>query len=201
MCGSSLHSWGTHCVNRLMMWWPSGASDGSSTVGTTPSLNGAVAGRPARASSNARSRYATECASSTPPDRSVSSGMDGKLGRRSSAQLIFTTPLRVFQFWMSSTNSAGSSDASSCCRNVIFGWIAVTIHGARTSSPLSRTTPVARPSLVRIRATRAFVRTSQPRDSALRRIASATAPIPPSGTAHEPRWPSPTSPIEWCAIT
>ena len=35
-----------------------------STVGITPSLNGAVAGAPARASSNARSRYAIECASS-----------------------------------------------------------------------------------------------------------------------------------------
>ena len=32
-------------------------------------------------------------------------------------------------------------------------------------------------------------------------IASATAPIPPSGKPQEPRRPSPTSPIEWCAIT
>ncbi len=75
-------------------------------------------------------------------------------GARSSAQLIFTTPLRVFQFSMSSTKSAGSSTRSICSRNVIFGWMAVTTSGARSSSPVSSTTPVAAPPSTRIFATR-----------------------------------------------
>ena len=58
----------------------------------------------------------------------MSSGLDVKTGSRSSAQLIFTTPLRELQCSMSRTKSAGSSLGSSCCRNVIFGWIAVTIE-------------------------------------------------------------------------
>ncbi len=131
----------------------------------------------------------------------MSSGLDVNTGRRSSAQLILTTPLRELQCSMSRTKSAGSSLGSSCRRNVIFGWIAVTISGARISSPSSNVTPRAFPLAVRIRATRALVRISAPNVRALDSIAADTAPMPPSGTAHAPRLPSPTSPIEWCAIT
>jgi hypothetical protein len=49
--------------------------------------------------------------------------------------------------------------------------------------------------------TRASVRISAPNASAAPRIASLTAPIPPCWKPHDPRWPSPTSPIEWCSIT
>ena len=45
------------------------------------------------------------------------------------------------------------------------------------------------------------MRTSAPNDSADRRIAPATAPMPPSGKPQLPSWPSPTSPIEWWAMT
>ena len=40
-----------------------------------------------------------------------------------------------------------------------------------------------------------------PKLRAERAIASETAPMPPSGYPQLPSWPSPTSPIEWCAIT
>ena len=45
------------------------------------------------------------------------------------------------------------------------------------------------------------MRISHPRDSAERRIESETAPIPPCWYPHDPRCPSPTSPIEWWSIT
>jgi hypothetical protein len=102
---------------------------------------------------------------------------------------------------MSSTKCAGRSVASICRRNVICGWQAVTTIGARSSSPSPSTTPVVRPSRIAMRSTIAFVRISAPAERALRSIAAATAPIPPSGTPHDPSVPSPTSPIEWCAMT
>src|SRR5437867_10062902 len=180
---------------------PSGASEGSSTVGTTPSENGRLAGIARRASSNAVSRYSTQCASSIPPDRSVKSGAPENRGSFDSAQLILTTPLRVFQCSMSFTNSSGSSLRSNWRRNVSFGWHAVTTTGAMSSSPPSSATPDTRPCRTRTRSTGAFVRTSAPKDRALRSRASATAPMPPSGTPHPPRVPPPTFPIEWWAIT
>ena len=84
---------------------------------------------------------------------------------------------------------------------MIFGWIAVTTDGAQDLLALLQRDAARHPVEVRIRATRAFVRISAPNVRALDSIAAETAPIPPSGTAHAPRLPSPTSPIEWCAIT
>ena len=77
----------------------------------------------------------------------------------------------------------------------------LTTTGARSSSPFSSATPTARPPRTRIFFTRASVRISAPNDSAERRIASETPPMPPCWKPHEPRWPSPTSPIEWWSIT
>ncbi len=128
-------------------------------------------------------------------------GTDVKLGSSLIATLTFTTPLRVFHRSMSHTKSAGSSWRSIRSRNAIFGWIVVTTTGARSSLPSSSTTPTARPPRTRILSTFAFVRTSQPKASAALRIESLTAPMPPCWKPHEPRWPSPTSPIEWCSIT
>ena len=115
--------------------------------------------------------------------------------------MIFTTPERVFQRSMSVTKSEGSSFRSSSSRKAIFGWIVVTTQGAWISSPLASATPTARPSRVRIFLTRALVRTSQPKASAERRIESDTPPMPPSWNPHDPRCPSPTSPMEWCSMT
>ena len=47
----------------------------------------------------------------------------------------------------------------------------------------------------------ASVRISAPKLRADRSMASATAPMPPSGKPQLPRWPSPMSPMEWWAIT
>ncbi len=77
----------------------------------------------------------------------------------------------------------------------------LTTTWARISSPLSSTTPVARPPSTITRATRAPVRISAPWLRAARSIAVETAPMPPSWNPQLPRCPSPTSPIEWCAIT
>ena len=67
--------------------------------------------------------------------------------------------------------------------------------------PFSRMTPAARPPESRSWLTFAPVRISAPFSRAAPAIASATAPMPPSWKPQLPRWPSPTSPIEWCAIT
>ena len=125
----------------------------------------------------------------------------GEVRQLGDGQVILTTPLRDFQRWMSATKSAGSSARSSCSRKVIFGWTAVTTTGACSSSPPRSTTPLARPPETSTRSTGARVRTLTPSSSAERRMASATAPMPPSGKPQLPRWPSPTSPIEWWAIT
>ena len=69
--------------------------------------------------------------------------------------------------------------------------------GARISSPLSRTTPAARPFFTITLATLALVRISVPKLRAELLMASATAPMPPSGNPQLPRWPSPMSPMEW----
>ena len=79
--------------------------------------------------------------------------------------------------------------------------MAVTTTGACSSSPPARATPVARPPETSTRSTRAPVRTVAPSSRAERWMASETAPMPPSGKPQLPRWPSPTSPIEWWAMT
>ena len=52
-----------------------------------------------------------------------------------------------------------------------------------------------------MRSDRSFGAISAPRLLALDSSAAATAPMPPTGVAQEPRCPPPTSPIEWWAIT
>ena len=95
----------------------------------------------------------------------MSSGFEVNTGRRSRAQLIFTTPLRDCHDSMSRTKSAGSSLGSSCCRNVIFGWIAVTTSGASSSSPSSS-----------VDAARRAVRGQDPRDARVRPDLGAERP-------------------------
>ena len=204
MCGVWLHSLGTHWVNRDMMWVPSGQRVLSKAVGMTPSLKGRSAPRPSRASWKARSMYSIDGAISTDPVWCSASSVPGsavKSGSSERARLILTTPLRVFHRSMSSTKSAGSSVALMWSRKAVWGWRVVTTTGARISSPLSSTTPRTRPLVTMVRATRAPVRISAPRLRADRSMASATAPMPPSGKPQLPRCPSPMSPMEWWAIT
>ena len=187
-------------MNIEKLWTPSGIRVLSSVVGMTPSTNGRSAPfRNRWASWNASSAYWGEKHSSTEPVWWSWSSLPGsamKSGSSLMARLIFTTPLRVRQFSMPRTKSAGSSFGARSRRKAICGWIVVTTTGARISSPLSRATPTARPPRTRILATRAPVRISAPKDSAARRQASDTPPIPPSWYPQDPRWPSPTSPIE-----
>src|SRR6185437_10698757 len=78
----------------------------------------------------------------------------------------------------------------------------VTTTVAVSSSPLSSTTPLAWPVWsIWILATRALVLIVAPNSVAALAMALATAPMPPSGKPQLPSRPSPTSPIEWCAIT
>ena len=77
----------------------------------------------------------------------------------------------------------------------------VTTTGARSSVPSASTAPCTRPPFTSSRSTRASVRISAPNDSAERRIAADTPPMPPSGKPQLPSCPSPTSPMEWCAMT
>ena len=81
------------------------------------------------------------------------------------------------------------------------GWVVVTTTGARNSSPPRSVTPRARPRETSIRATGAPVRTVAPCARAAAASARVRPPIPPSGNPHCPSWPSPTSPMWWCAIT
>ena len=66
-------------------------------------------------------------------------GIAVKSGSSDIATLIFTTPERVFQRWMSVTKSAGSS-VGIMSRNAIFGWTHVTPIGRG-----ARSRPRARP--------------------------------------------------------
>ena len=109
-------------------------------------------------------------------------------------------PLRVCQPRMSSTKSGGSTAGSSSRRNEICGCAVVTTIGASMSSPLASVTPVTRPSLVRILATSASVRSSAPNERAAAASAPVTPPMPPRGKPHAPACPS-VSPMWWCSIT
>ena len=142
------------------------------------------------ASWNARSAYCGLKHSSTDPvwwSCWFVPGIAVKFGSSLIATLTFTVPERVFHRSMSHTKSAGNSCLSSRSRNAIFGWMVVTTTGARSSSPFSSATPTALPPRVRIFATLASVRISAPNDSALRRIESLTAPIPPCWNPQLPR--------------
>ena len=124
-----------------------------------------------------------------------------KSGSSDRARLILTTPLRVFQCSMSVTKSSGRFARPTWSRNAVRGCRLVTTTLAVSRWPFSSSTPAARPLLSRIRLTRASVRISAPTARAAFAIASETAPMPPSAKPQLPRWPSPTSPIEWWAIT
>jgi hypothetical protein len=104
--------------------------------------------------------------------------------------LIFTVPLRVCHALISATKSGGSTLGSSSRRNTICGCAVVTTTPASTSSPLASVTPVARPPLVRIRATSAPVRISAPDERAAAASAEVTPPMPPRGNPHAPACPS-----------
>ncbi len=114
-----------------------------------------------------------------------------------------TTPDRVFQCSMSVTKLSGRCSGPTWSRKAVFGCREVTTTLASISSPRSRITPVARPvpGAMAIFATRASVLIVTPADRAALAMAAATPSMPPSGNPQLPRCPSPTSPIEWCAIT
>src|SRR6266545_3981278 len=144
--GASAQSSGTHWVNIEKLWTPSGINVLSRVVGMTPSTNGRSAPfRNRWASWNASSAYWGEKHSSTEPVWWSWSSLPGsamKSGSSLMARLIFTTPLRVRQFSMSRTKSAGSSFGARSRRKAIWGWIVVTTTGARISSPFSSPTPM-----------------------------------------------------------
>ena len=170
----------------------------------TPLLNGRRAGRPSRASMNARSMYCMVGAISTEPVWCSCRFVPGsavKSGSSASARLILTTPLRVFQCSMSVTKSSGRF----CAADVVQERGARVQRGdddlAVISWPFSRTTPAARP----------FVE-QDPGDPGagpdLGAELAGGAGDRVGDRAHAalgkpqlPRWPSPTSPIEWWAIT
>ena len=122
-------------------------------------------------------------------------------GSSASARLILTVPERDRHCSMSWTNSAGRCRRSIWRRNVIWGWQVVTTSGASNSSPPLITTPVTRPSRTVTFSTGALTRTLAPKASAERRIASETAPMPPSGMPQDATWPSVSCPVEWCMST
>ncbi len=70
------------------------------------------------------------------------------------------------------------------------GSTAETTAAAAISSPLSSTTPVARPLRSAISATGASVRISAPSSRAAAAIASLTAPVPPRARPQERKAPS-----------
>ena len=207
MCGSSAQSCGTHWVNSENTWVPSGLSVLSSVVGITPSRTARSAGRPSRASME---RPLDELHGRRHLDRAgevlghvADVRRRGEVrAARSSARLIFTTPERVFHRSMSVTKSSGSCFSPTWSRNAVRGCSVVTTTGAVISSPDASTTPVDPAAVGRdLLDARRTCGSRAPKDSAARRIAAETAPIPPSGKPQEPSWPSPTSPIEWCAMT
>ena len=111
-------------------------------------------------------------------------------------------PLRLFHRSMSATKSSGSSRAVELLeeghlrmgrRDHDIGpdFLARLQHARRSRGRCARGCA----------ATGASVRTTAPNDSAALRSASLTAPIPPRGKPHDASWPSPMSPILWCAIT
>ena len=168
------------------------------------SANGSAAARPATASWNAPSMSSSDSASTiVPPCTSGSKpGLAVNSGSRSTATFTFTVPLRDLPA-LDALDEVGRAArrGRSCSRNVIFGCVAATTTSARSSSPDSSVTPRTRPLRTSMRATAASVRTVAPFAIAASRSARLTAPMPPSGKPHEPSWPSPTSPILWCAIT
>ena len=102
---------------------------------------------------------------------------------------------------MAVTNDSGRCLASTCFKNAIFGCVVVTTTSAKSSSPSSRTTPVARPEWIVIPA-HVRLRAHEHAVGLRRfRMAVVTLPMPPSGNPHDPMGPSPTLPMLWCAIT
>ncbi len=124
-----------------------------------------------------------------------------KFGSSARARLILTTPLLVFQCLMSLAKSDGRLCSPTWSRKAVRGCSVLTMVPALISSPLPSATPTARPFSTRTRLTGALSLTSTPKPRAAASIASDTAPMPPSAKPQLPRCPSPTSPIEWCAIT
>ena len=84
--------------------------------------------------------------------------------------------------------SAGRSAASISVRKVRFGSALDSTRRAWISSPSARTTPVARPPRIAIRATVVPVRIAAPASRAASAIRAVTTPIPP-GTKPQPRPP------------
>ena len=91
---------------------------------------------------------------------------------------------------ISASNSGSSVPGSTSLRNVRLASSELRTASARISSPSSRTTPIARPSFVRIRSTGASSRISAPSARAALPIALLTPPVPPFGMPQARNAPS-----------
>ena len=135
----------------------------------------------------------------------VEAGLGGELGQPVDGDVhLHRAAARSSSARCRSTKSAGSSRAVDALQERDLR-VRRGDHDVGAAAPRptrASTTPVAGPSRTSMRATAASVRTVDAERRAPRRAAPAvTAPMPPSGKPHEPSWPSPTSPILWCAIT
>ncbi len=169
-------------------------------VGIVISISGERDGRPYFASSQARSTYSIDghrcmvarCCGPGEPGNAVNSGRPLK------ARFILSDVPSERKRCIPATKSAGSARSSTRCRKVRRGSRLLAITGARISSPSASTTPMARPSLMTIFSTGAFVRITAPLARAESAMAFDTAPIPPCTKPHNPRWPL-TPPMQWCS--
>src|ERR1039458_8897266 len=120
-----------------------------------------------------------------PPGYAVNSG------RPLSARLILQLVPSMRKLRMARTNSASRALGSRRRRKVSLGSRFDATVAAAISSPLSSTTPRARPSRTSTLATGALTRISTPLARAEAAMASDTAPMPPRTNPHSPRCPPP----------
>src|SRR2546425_326549 len=162
--------------------FPGGARLGSITECKTQSRNGSFEGSPHFASSHARSRYSTDgqmskyplwCGWTVLPGRAVKSG--SSLRRQFT---LVTTPVALI--WRTCARNSGSSaSAATSFAKVVFTSTFARIARAITRFPPASSTPIARPSFVRIRWTAAPVWMVAPWCSAPFASAWEMPPMPP----------------------
>ena len=193
--------YGAYCTSTLITWRPSGASEGSTSVGIVASRYGESETRPYFDASNARSRSSMLGAMTIRPSRRRRSPpADGNGGTASRARLTFATVPPIRRFPARHTRVGPSATGSTSDRSVRFGLALDATTEASISSPLSRATPETRWSWVVIAATGTAVRISAPKDRAAAARASASAPGPPMANADWPGAPR-SFPTESDSIT
>ena len=198
----SLSTAGAYCTTQLMMWRPSGASDGSISVGISASITGVSLIWPYLDASKAFSmprmlskitmRPRSVCSAASPFPAAV------KVGSLSTRRFNFAvTPLlRVAR--RRRRRSGPVASTPSRLSSVVFGSSVESTYGAAISSPLASATPVMRPSCSVMATAFAPVRISAPKPRAASASAVASAPGPPIATtvcpAAPPSAPSPVMP-------